>query len=119
MTPEHSALHTTPEPAPPPPAAAAQDRLAKIADLLGPCPPPDMASGNDQCAHGTWPCVITQAAWLAQGRDRDQEVQAACRAAAWEAEAEHNSWEACQELLAAEEEGRLPYWEVEAEPGAG
>jgi hypothetical protein len=117
MNPEDPAPRGTPEPASAPPPAVPQDRLAKIADLLGPCPPPDMASGYDQCAHGTWPCVITQAVWLAQGRDRDQEVQAACRAAAWEAEAEHESWKAYEELLAAEQEGGLPYWE--AEPGAG
>jgi hypothetical protein len=80
----------------------AGERLAKLADLLSACPPPDMAGGYDQCAHGTWPCVITQAAWLAQGRDRDQEVRAAC-----------------QELRAAEREGRPPSWEAEAEPGPG
>jgi hypothetical protein len=118
MNPEDPALHTTPEPAPPP-SAAPQDRLAKIADLLGPCPPPDMAGGCDQCAHGTWPCVITKAAWLAQGRDRDQEVRAACQAAAREAQIEEAEWETHEELLAAEREGRLPYWEAEAEPGAG
>jgi hypothetical protein len=95
------------------------DRLTKIADLLGECPPPDMAGGYDQCVHGTWPCAITQAVWLAQGRDRDQEVRAACQAAAREAQLEEASWEAHQELLAAEREGRLPYWEAEAEPGAG
>jgi hypothetical protein len=98
---------------------APEDRLAKIGDLLGECPPPDMAGGFDQCAHGTWPCAITQAAWLAQGRDRDQEVRAACQAAAREVEAEEASREAYEELLAAEREGRLPYWEAEAEPGAG
>jgi hypothetical protein len=55
---------------------------------------------------------------LAQGRDRDQEVTAACRAAAREVEAEEASRGAYEELLAAEREGRLPYWEAEAEPGA-
>jgi hypothetical protein len=98
---------------------APEDRLVKIADLLGECPPPDMAGGYDQCAHGTWPCAITQATWLAQGRDRDQEVRAACQAAAQEVEAEEASREAYEELLAAEREERLPYWEAEAEPGAG
>ena len=48
---------------------AEQDRLTTLGDLLRPCPPPGPASGTGQCAHGTWPCVITRAAWLAQGRD--------------------------------------------------
>ena len=114
MNPEHPTPGTAP-----PLSAAPQDRLVKIADLLGACPPPDMAGGYDQCAHGTWPCVITQAAWLAQGRDRDQEVRAACRAAAREAEAEDASWEACQEQLAAEREGRLPFWDADTDREAG
>jgi hypothetical protein len=97
----------------------AGERLAKLADLLSECPPPDMAGGYDQCAHGTWPCVITQAAWLAQGRDRDQEVRAACQAADREAAAEDASWEAYQERLAAEREGRLPFWEAETDREAG
>ena len=119
MNPEDPTPRVTPETALPSPPAAPADRLAKIADLLGECPPPDRADGYDQCAHGTWPCVITQAVWLAQGRDRDQEVRAACQAAAREVEAEEASWEAYQEQLAAEREGRLPYWEAEAEPEAG
>jgi hypothetical protein len=77
---------------------APEERLAKLADLLSECPPPDIAGGYDQCAHGTWPCVITQAAWLAQGRDRDQEVRAACQAAARKAELEQAGWGVCQEL---------------------
>lgn len=97
----------------------AGERLAKLADLLSECPPPDMAGGYDQCAHGTWPCAITQAAWLAQGRDRDQEMRAACQAAAREAEAEEVGGEACQELRAAERAGRPPCWGAEAGPGAG
>ena len=97
---------------------APQERLAKLADLLTEFPPPDNASGTDQCAHGTWPCAITQAAWLAQGRDRDQEMHAACQAAARQAELEQAGREACQELQAAEREGRRPYWQAEAEPGA-
>jgi hypothetical protein len=97
----------------------AGERLAKLADLLSECPPPDMAGGYDQCAHGTWPCAITQAAWLAQGRDRDQEVRAACAAAARKAEAEEAGWEAGQELRAAEREGRPPCWEPEAETEVG
>jgi hypothetical protein len=98
---------------------APEGRLAKLADLLSECPPPDVAGGDDQCAHGTWPCVITQAAWLTQGRDLAQEVRAACQAAAREAELEQAGCEACQELPAAEREGRHPHWEAEPEPGAG
>jgi hypothetical protein len=119
MNPKDPTARITPETTAPPPSAVPEGRLAKIADLLGECPPPDMAGGYDQCAHGAWPCAITQAVWLAQGRDRDQEVRAACQAAAREAEAEWASWEAHQELLAAEREGRLPYWEAEAEPEGG
>ena len=52
------------------------------------------------------------------GRDRDQEMQAACQAAAREAELEQAGWEACQELQAAEREGHRPYRAAEAEPGA-
>src|SRR5436190_17143480 len=98
---------------------APEERLAKLADLLSECPPPDLAGGYDQCAHGTWPWAITQATWLAQGRNRDQEMHAACQATAREAELDQAGWEACQELQAAEREGRRPYWEAEAEPGAG
>jgi hypothetical protein len=98
---------------------APQERLAKLADLLSECPPPDIAGSSDQCVHGTWPCAITQATWLAQGRDRDQEVQAASRAAAREAELEQTGWEACQELQAAQREERRPHWQAEAEPRAG
>jgi hypothetical protein len=97
----------------------AEDRLVKIADLLGECRPPDILGGYDQCAHGTWPCVITQAAWLAQGRDRQQEVRAACQAADREAAAQDASWEAYQELRAAEREGRLPFWEAQTGREAG
>jgi hypothetical protein len=49
-----------------------EERLNTIADLIHECPPPDVLAGYDQCAHGTWPCQSTEAAWLAQGRDRDQ-----------------------------------------------
>jgi hypothetical protein len=98
---------------------APQERLAKLADLLRECPPPDLAGGDGQCAHGTWPCAITQATWLAQGRDRDQEVRAACQATARQAELEQASWEARQERRGPEQEGRCPRWQAEAEPGAG
>ena len=94
-------------------------RPAKLADLLTECPPPDMAGGYDQCAHGTWPCVIPKAAWLAQGRDRDQEVRSACQGATREAEAEQAGWEARQELPAARQEGHPPCREAETETEAG
>jgi hypothetical protein len=96
-------------PARPPHAApGAAERLTRIADLLGECQPPGMAGGYDQCAHGTWPCVITQAVWLAQGRDRDQEVHAACQATAREAVIEDAAQEAYEEWAAAEREGPPP-----------
>jgi len=98
---------------------APESRLAKLADLLSECPPPDLAGGYDQCAHGTWPCAITQATWLAQGRNRVQEIRAACQAATRQTQPERAGWEACQELQAAEREGRRPNRETEAEPGAG
>jgi hypothetical protein len=46
-------------------------------------------------------------------------VRAACQAADREAAAEDASWEAYQERLAAEREGRLPFWEAETDREAG
>jgi hypothetical protein len=102
-----------------PVTAVPGDRLARIGDLLRACPPPDIAGGFDQCPHGTWPCVITQAVWLAQGRDRDQEVAAAGQAAARQAEPGQAGWDATEDLPAAERDERLPCWEADAEPGTG
>ena len=92
---------------------APEERLARLADLLSECPPPDMAGGYDQCTQGTWPCVITQAAWLAQGRDRDQEMRAAAQAVAREAELEQAGWERTGRTHEAE---RSPLPDREAEP---
>lgn len=81
------------------PVTAAEDRLATIGDLLRECLPPDVAAGQDQCAHGTWPCVITQAAWRAQGRDLGQQAQAARQPAARRAQPGHVGRQAGQEAI--------------------
>jgi hypothetical protein len=101
--------------------ATAEDRLAAIAGLIHPCPPPDALAGYDQCAHGTWPCATTEAAWLAQGRDRDQELRNLSEAVQREALIQDAERETQKELLAAGREGRRPWWEEElaAEPEAG
>lgn len=47
-------------------------RLAGIADLVDPCPPPRVYEGMDWCpTHpgSPWPCTSTQVAWLARGLD--------------------------------------------------
>ena len=52
-------------------------RLQQIAQRLTPCPIPDVTEGWDLCAHGLpWPCPTTEAAWIARGLDRDQQVHA-------------------------------------------
>jgi hypothetical protein len=56
----------------------AQRRLAGIAARVTPCGPPNVMEGMDSCpcgVGGTWPCPITEAAWLARGVDRDDEVR--------------------------------------------
>lgn len=51
----------------------AQDRLVQMAELLRPCPRPDIEGGWHWCAHAEpWPCVITRAAWIAAGRDTSE-----------------------------------------------
>lgn len=69
-------------------AAAAVDalehRLLQIAQRLTPCPIPDVTEGWDLCGHGlAWPCPTTEAAWIARGLDRDQQIHAhtSCSAA--------------------------------------
>jgi crotonobetainyl-CoA:carnitine CoA-transferase CaiB-like acyl-CoA transferase len=101
--------------------ATAGERLAAIAGLIHACPPPDALAGYDQCAHGIWPCATTKAAWLAQGRDRDQELRNLSEAVQQEALIQDAEWETRHELLAAGREGRRPCWEEElaAEPEAG
>lgn len=49
-----------------------QDRLAQIADNLTACPEP--ARGG--CPHGTWPCALTESAWLAAGLDPAEQIAA-------------------------------------------
>lgn len=54
-------------------------RLAVIAELLDPCPVPDLAADVDTCdAHSEpWPCPTTSAAWLARGLHPAVEMAAA------------------------------------------
>jgi hypothetical protein len=98
------------------PVTAAEDRLATIGELLRECAPPDLADGQDQCAHGTWPCVITQAAWRAQGRDLRQQAQTAHQAATQRAQSGHASRDAGQEPSAAGLGGTMPSTEADGEP---
>jgi hypothetical protein len=95
-----------------------EERLNTIADLIHECPPPDVLAGYDQCAHGTWPCQSTEAAWLAQGRDRDQALHRFSQAVQREAQIQDAERETKEEYEAAQREGRPPYWEtdLEAEP---
>jgi hypothetical protein len=54
-----------------------EGRLLQIAQRLTPCPIPDFTHGWDLCAHGLpWPCPTTEAAWIARGLDRDDQVHA-------------------------------------------
>lgn len=49
-----------------------ETRLARIAHLLKPCPPPVRWQGRFICRihpEDAWPCPVTQAAWLARGMD--------------------------------------------------
>jgi hypothetical protein len=58
-------------------ATELEQRLQQIAQRLMPCPIPDFTEGWDLCAHGLpWPCPSTEAAWLARGLDRDEQVRA-------------------------------------------
>jgi hypothetical protein len=66
------------------PVSAAVRRLARIAELIKPCPPPHMAAEYDLCPCGkgsTWPCDTTRAAWLASGQDPATCIAEACRQA--------------------------------------
>ena len=55
-----------------------EQRLQQIARRVTPCPVPDAAGGWDLCPHGLpWPCPSTEAAWIARGLDRDEQIQAA------------------------------------------
>ena len=56
------------------------EALREIARRISPCPIPDVANGWNLCAHGLpWPCPTTEAAWIARGLDRDEQVSAAQR----------------------------------------
>jgi len=55
--------------------ASLEERLTGIAERISPCPPPDVMQGYDQGAHGNWPCATTEAAWLARGIERDDEMR--------------------------------------------
>lgn len=60
-----------------------QHALEEIARRISPCPPPDVFNGYDICpTHPSsgWPCSNTEAAWLARGLDRTEQVKAALAA---------------------------------------
>ncbi|MFF9908785.1 hypothetical protein ACF1HU_35895 [Streptomyces olivaceus] len=70
---------SAPSERPPAQPQTAEERLATIAELITPCPPPDVANGYDMCLCGAgvvWPCNTTKAAWLAGGHDVAQKVRA-------------------------------------------
>ena len=100
-----------------------EERLTRIAELISACPAPDVMQGYDQCAHGTWPCATTEAAWLARGIERDDEMRKLREYATREAQIEDAERETQEEYEAARREGRRPYWEEELdadrEPEAG
>jgi hypothetical protein len=82
------------------------------------CPAPDVLAGYDQCAHGTWPCAATEAAWAARGSDRGTEMTAWHQQIAHEAVCEQAGREALAGYEAVKREGRLPGWEAGLEAGA-
>ena len=101
--------------------ASLEERLAGIAERISPCPAPDVMQGYDQCAHGTWPCATTEAAWLARGIERDDEMRKLREHAEREFRDADIQREIADEKEAAAREGRPPYWEAEmqqAEPEA-
>jgi hypothetical protein len=55
------------------------ERLERIAQLIQPCPPPNVHEGMDLCpTHGVpWPDGQTKAAWLARGLDLVEAQRAA------------------------------------------
>jgi hypothetical protein len=56
------------------------EALQEIARRISPCPIPDVDNGWNLCAHGLpWPCPTAEAAWIARGLDRDEQVSAAQR----------------------------------------
>lgn len=74
------------------------NRLTVIADLLRPCPPPDIARGYGMCScgyGGSWLCPITKAAWIAQGLNPDTEIDKAITQAKAERQAPPDDTPAC------------------------
>jgi hypothetical protein len=66
-----------------PPVLMAVQRLALLALLLHPCPPPNYSAGQDACTCGSgtiWPCSTTEAAWIARGQTPAEEVERVFRA---------------------------------------
>ncbi len=60
------------------PSTELEARLQQIARRISPCPAADVAEGWDLCAHVLpWPCPSTEAAWIARGLDRDEQIRAA------------------------------------------
>lgn len=54
-----------------------RERLTRIAELLEPCRFPIVRAGQALCQRhrgARWPCLITQAAWLARGLDPEDEA---------------------------------------------
>ena len=101
--------------------ATAEERLAGVAGRISQRLAPDALAGDDQCAHGTWPCAVTEAAWLAQGRDRDEELRSVREAVTREALIQDAERDTQQELEAASREGRRAYRDsdVDARIAAG
>jgi hypothetical protein len=61
-------------------SGCAEGHLKKIAELVHPCPAPDVANGYDLCpvhAGSAWPCDLTKVAWIARGLNVGEQVRAA------------------------------------------
>jgi hypothetical protein len=55
-------------------ATSAVARCMRIAELIEPCPNPNVAAGVMACEHGPWPCKLTLAAALARGVGKAEEM---------------------------------------------
>ncbi len=61
-------------------AASGADELQEIARRISPYPIPDVANSWDLCAHALpWPCPTAEAAWIARGLGRAEQITAARR----------------------------------------
>lgn len=61
--------------------------LGAAAEVLKPCPAPNIADGYDMCTCDggqTWPCAGTRAAWLVRGLNPDELIAAAMSAIRYE-----------------------------------